>query len=547
MQPSSVAGTTTSNQDDRSARILICDALSPAALEVFEKRGFKPEVETGMNEARLLERVADVDALIVRSATKITRAVIEHAPKLRVIGRAGVGVDNVDCDAATERGVVVMNTPTGNTTTTGELAIALLCSLARHIPRADRSTRSGSWAKKALTGVELTGKTLGIVGFGRIGRVVAERALGLKLKVLATDPFLQKEEAEAMLPGIEFVSFDEMLPRVDFVSLHVPLTDSTRNLFSREKLAALKPGARIINAARGGLIDEVALAEALDTGQIAGAALDVLAEEPPSEDHPLLGRDDVILTPHLGASSHEAQRNVALDVANQICDFLELGVAHNAVNVPAVAAQSLRTIAPYVLLAEKIGSFLAQRAGEPIRKLEITLSGEITKEDTRHVPLAVLVGLLRGSVRGVNMVNAPMLAKERGLRVLESVDEDAGNYQSLIKVRGSSRGGEVSHLVAGTTFGRKPFFVRIDDLHLDFQPTGVILITEHDDQPGVLGKLGTLLGEHSVNIHRLELGAPSKTQDFAIGILSLDDEPDEKVLAAVRAMPAMRRVQLVRL
>jgi len=546
MHPSSLTETTFQKHDG-SARILICDALSPAALEVFEKRGFNPEVETGMDEARLLERVDEVDALVIRSATKITRAVIERAKKLRVIGRAGVGVDNVDCDAATENGVVVMNTPTGNTTTTGELAIALLCSLARHIPRADRGTRSGNWSKKALTGTELTGKTLGIVGFGRIGRVVAERALGLKLKVLATDPFLQKEEAEALIPGIEFVTLDEMLPRTDFVTLHMPLTDSTRNLFSRERLATMKHGVRIINAARGGLIDEAALAEALDSGQVAGAALDVLAQEPPSDDHPLLGRDDVILTPHLGASSHEAQHNVAIDVATQICDFIELGVANNAVNVPAVSAHSLRAIAPYVRLAEKMGSFLAQRSTEPLRKLEITISGELAKEDTRHLPLAVLVGLLRTSTRGVNMVNAPILAKEHGLRVLEATDEDAGNFQSLIKVRGSSRAGEESRLVVGTVFGRRPRFVRVDDLHLDFEPAGPVLITEHEDQPGVLGQLGTLLGEHAVNIRRLELGAPRKGDNVAIGILCLDEDPDDDVLAAVRAMPAVRGVQLVRL
>ena len=534
-------------KQDHSARILICDALAPDAVEIFDQRGFSPEIETGMDEARLIEQVGDADALIVRSATKITRSVIEAAPKLRVIGRAGVGVDNVDCDAATAKGVVVMNTPTGNTTTTGELAIALLTSLARHVPRADRSTRMRNWSKKALTGVELTGKTLGVIGLGRIGRVVAERALGLKMRVVATDPFLQKEDAEALVPGIEFVPFDELLPQSDFVTLHVPLTEQTRNLLSRERLAELKPGARIINAARGGLIDEFALAEMLDTGHISGAALDVLAEEPPSETHPLVGREDVILTPHLGASSHEAQRNVALDVANQICDFLELGVANNAVNVPAVAAKSLRVIAPYVRLAEKMGSFLTQRSSEPVRKLEITIAGDLTQEDTRHIPLAVLVGLLRNLDRGVNMVNAPQIAKERGLRVLEGTSDDAGNYQDLIKVRGSSRGGEISHLVAGTVFGKKPRFVRVDDLHLDFQPAGPILITEHKDEPGVLGALGTLLGEHAVNIRRLELGAPRKVNGPAIGILSLDEDPGDDVLQTVRSMRAIQSAHLVRL
>jgi D-3-phosphoglycerate dehydrogenase len=530
-------------------RILICDELSPAALGILRERKLEPEVRLGLSEDDLVRAVAGVEALVVRSATRITRRVIEAAPSLRVIGRAGVGVDNVDTEAATERGVVVMNTPSGNTTSAAELAIALLLALARHVPRADRAVRGGSWSKKGLTGTEVAGKRLGVVGLGRIGRAVAERAIGLRMSVVASDPFLQDDASP--VPGVDLVDLDDLLATCDFVSLHLPLADATKNLLSRERLLRMKKGARLVNAARGGLVDEAALLEALESGHLAGAALDVFAEEPPPKDHPLFRRDDVVLTPHLGASSHEAQLAVAVDIARQIGDFLLDGVAHNAVNAPAVNAQTLREIAPYVLLAEKMGSLLAQLSDEPIRKIELTISGEIARVDHRHVPLALLCGILRSGIdEGANFVNAPLIARDRGIRLLESTEAEAQSWQSLVKARASTRPREgkvgESHVVAGTVFGRVPRIVRIDDLHVDLEPRGPILITVHEDVPGVVGMLGTALGEERVNIRRIELG-PAGAAKTARGFLSLYEVPAAKVVARIAALPPIRAVKLVRL
>ena len=538
-----------SNQTETGRqRIIICDELHSAALEILQESGFEPEVRLGMSEAQLIEAVPGAEALIVRSATKITRAVIEAADQLAVVGRAGVGVDNVDVNAATSAGVVVMNTPTGNTTTTGELAVALMCSIARHIPRADRTTRTGSWKKKGLMGTEITGKTLGVIGLGRIGRVVAARALGLEMDVIAYDPYLSKLGADPGIEGVELVELEELLERSDFVTLHVPLTDSTRNLLSRERIAAMKPGVRIINCARGGLIDEEALAEALEEGQVAGAALDVLRDEPPGQDHPLMGREDVILTPHLGASSHEAQRNVAVDVAQQIAAFFQDEVAHNAVNAPALPAATRKDLAPYLLLSERIGTYLAQRMQEPIRKIEFTLAGDISRRDkVGALKLSLLVACLKQSMDlGVNFVNAPSLAQERGIRVLEGEAEDADSYQNIIKVRVSSKGGERSHLVSGTVFGNDPRFVRIDGMRVDLAPVGHMMITRHTDQPGVLGAIGKVLGDSGVNIRRVEVGPGSaQSEGHAAAFLSLYSEPTEEVIAAIRELPDIHGVQCV--
>lgn len=530
-----------------SQRILVCDELEPVALDLLRSRGFAPEVRTGLKEDELCRAVAGVHALVVRSATRVTRRVIQAADVLRVVGRAGVGVDNVDCDAATERGVVVMNTPTGNSTTTAELAIALLCSLARHVPRADRVVRGGSWKKTGLVGTEITGKTLGVVGLGRIGRIVADRARGLHMHVLAYDPFL--EGATSPVAGVELVPLDELLERADFVTLHVPLTDATRNLVSWERVNRMKPGARLINASRGGVVDEEAVLDALEEGRLAGAAFDVLADEPPGKDHPLVGRDDVIVTPHLGASSLEAQLKVAEDIARQIADFLERGVAENAVNVPALSREVLAEIGPFLRLAEKIGSFLAQRLGGPVRKLELTVGGDVARHDLGHLRLALLVGVLRESLdHDVNFVNAPVIARERGLRMLESVDADAWFRQGQLKVRASMKAGESSHLVVGTVFGREPRFVRVDEVHLDLAPTGPLLITRHTDQPGVVGKLGTILGEGGVNIRRVELGPPDAARTGeAWGFLSLYEPPSPAVLERIAALDVVQEVQLVRL
>ncbi len=529
--------------------ILVCDELSPAALEIFRARGFAPQVALKQSEAQLCERVQQgVHALVVRSATKVTRRVIEAARDLRVVGRAGVGVDNVDCDAASERGVVVMNTPTGNSTTTGELAIALTLALARHIPRGDRVAKSGSWEKKALTGTEVTGKTLGVIGLGRIGRVVAERALGLRMKVVAHDPFLDAN-ASAPVAGVELVGLDALLARADFVTLHVPLSEATRNLLSRERLFAMKKGARLVNCARGGLVDEAALVEALDCGQLAGAALDVLEEEPPRKDHPLVKREDVIVTPHLGASSHEAQHAVAVDIAEQIATFFLEGVAHNAVNVPAVSAETLRAMAPWVLLAEKLGAFVAQLSDAPLKRLELTLAGEIARGDARHLPLALTASVLRhqGMGAGVNLVNAPLFARERGLELFERREHEHALFQSAIELRAFDAQG-ASHQVTGTVFGRAALLVGFDGLRLDLEAKGPLLLTRHDDVPGVVGLLGTALGRAGINIRRIELGPPqSEHAGLATGVLALYDEPSGDALAQLRTLAPLREVRLVRL
>jgi len=529
---------------ERSPRVLVSDPLDEIALEHLRERGIEVEVSTGLSPEALGEALAQVDALLVRSGTKVTRALLEGAERLRVVGRAGIGVDNVDCEAATEHGIVVMNTPTGNATTTAEHALALLFSLARHIPRADARVRSGSWNKKGLMGTELTGKTLGIVGLGRIGRLVAERALGVQMRVIAYDPFLQG--GDCPVAGAELVSLESLLESVDFISVHVPFTSATKHLLSFEEFSRIKPGARLINAARGGVVDEEAVLDALVEGRLAGAAFDVLADEPPPADHPLLGREDVIVTPHLGASSSEAQHRVALDIAKQVADFLLDGIAANAVNAPALPVEVLRAHAPYVLLAERMGSFLGQRMGAPVRKLELTFSGELAGNDVRHLELAVLVGVLRPDLGArVNFVNAPLLAEERGLRVLIRQEEQSWFAGGQLKLRASTRGGGESHLVAGAVFGREPRLVRIDDVHIDMGPKGALLLTRHRDVPGVIGQIGTLLGERGVNVRRLELGRAS-AGELAHGFLGLDEVPDDELLDALLAIEAIEEVRLVR-
>lgn len=543
----------------RPFRVLVCDELAPAAEELFRNAGCELETRLGLGEAELCEAVKGRDALVVRSATKLTRKVIEAADRLAVIGRAGVGVDNIDCDAATERGVVVMNTPDGNTLSAAELALAHLFALARHLPRADRAARAG-WKKKGLMGTELTGKTLGVIGLGRIGRAVAQRALGLELVVLAHDPFLASG-AESPVRGVELTTLDDLLARSDFVTLHVPLNDGTRNLLSRERLARMKRGARVINAARGGLIDEAALIEALDSGQLRGAALDVLAEEPPSATNPLLARDDVILSPHLGASSDEAQRNVAVEIALQIVGFLVDGVAKNAVNAPAADAATLRRLAPYLKLAERAGSFLAQLLAEPLERLELTLGGALADSDPHQPRLAALVGALRPSLGdAVNFVNAPRFARERALELFQAPERDPA--RPALALRAIGRSGRERRVV-GDVFGGAPRFVGYGELRIDLEPEGALIVTRHADQPGVVGTVGTLLGRHGVNIRRIELGplaAPAPANEpasaastptpaasgDALGLWSLYAAPPRAALLELAALPTVRAVEFVR-
>lgn len=527
-------------------RILICDELEPAAMEVFRRRGLEPKVSTGLVGDALLAAVRDAQAIVVRSATKVTREVIAAAADLRVVGRAGIGVDNIDVPAATERGVVVMNTPLGNATTTAELAITLLLALTRHVVRADRMVRSGDWRKKLLVGSEVTGKTLGVVGLGRIGRLVAERGRGLAMKVIAYDPYLDK--GESPVPGVELADLENLLERADFVSVHVPLTPSTKNLISWKELARIKPGARLVQASRGGVVDEEAVLDALQSGRLAGAAFDVFVQEPVPVDHPLLARDDVILTPHLGASSAEAQLRVALDIAEQISDFLVHGIATNAVNAPTLPPDLQHELAPFLLLAERLGSFLAQRLRGPIRKVELSVAGEVARHGTEHLRLAFLVGVLRQSLATtVNAVNAPSLAKERGILVLESHSEDALFRHGELCIRASERDGKSSCEVSGTVFGRDPRITQVDGIRLDLPPHGHLLITRHRDQPGVLGRIGTLLGTHQVNIRRVELGPADPDSGAALGFLTLQGTPSDDVIAAVAALDGIEDVSFLEL
>ncbi len=527
-------------------RVLVADDLHPDGLALLAERGFEPVVATGLSEDELIGRLDGVQALLVRSATKVTQRVLEAAKDLELVGRAGVGVDNVDLAAASARGVVVMNTPTGNTVTTGELAISLMCALSRNLARADRRVRSGTWNKKGLLGSELTGKTLGVVGLGRIGRVVADRAMGLSMKVVAHDPFLPP--GSSPVDGVELLELDDLLERVDFVTLHVPLTDQTRNLLSRERLARLPKGARVINAARGGLVDEDALLELLESGHLAGAALDVLAVEPPPADHPLLSRDDVLVTPHLGASSHEAQVAVSVMVAEQLASFFLEGVAHNAVNAPVLSARSLRVLGPYGVLADRLGALLAQAATGPIQQVECITSGEVSGLDEgRYLELSLLGAVLGQSLDiGVNLVNAPLLARERGLQSLSGTEEDSLGYRSMIRARATTREGQRVEL-CGTVFGGEPRVVAVNGARVDFSPRGHLLLTRHHDRPGVLGSIGSLLGDHGVNIRRVELAPPHGEDNLAAAFLSLYDAPSGEAIRAIAGLPVVEQVQHLQL
>ena len=474
---------------------------------------------------------------------------LEAADSLELVGRAGVGVDNVDVPAATARGVVVMNTPTGNTVTTAELAISLLTSLARHVPRGNRIVRDGTWSKKGLMGTELTGKTLGVIGLGRIGAEVARRGQGLCMKVVAHDPYLSGTGADSPVEGVSLLGLEELLQQADFVTLHVPLMDSTRNLIGAEQIEQMKPGARLINAARGGLVDEAALIDALDRGHLAGAAFDVLAQEPPAADHPLVQRDDVIVTPHLGASSAEAQRNVAVQVAEQAAEFFLNGVAKNAINLPALTPGERQVLGPWVQLATAIGRYLAQRTQAPISKVEFSVLGEARKLSQDHLERALLKGLLDQSLDiGINLVNAPELAKERGLRILRGEEETSGNLAGMLRVRVSSKGVTETHLVEGSVFGDHARFTRVEGVYVDLDPTGPMLVTRHHDTPGVLGKIGTTLGNAGLNIRRVELGPPSDWSDgLASAFLTLYELPEPEVVAAIQDLDPMVQVLLVKL
>ncbi len=516
-------------------KVLISDQMSPKAAEIFRARGIEVDEITGLSKDELIKIIGQYDGLAIRSSTKVTKDVLAAATNLKVVGRAGIGVDNVDIPAASALGVVVMNTPFGNSITTAEHAIALMFALARQLPEADASTQAGKWEKNRFMGVEVTAKTLGLIGAGNIGSIVADRALGLKMKVIAFDPFLTPERAEHM--GVTKVTLDELLAGADFISLHTPLTDSTRNILSRDNLLKCKPGVRIINCARGGLIDEAALKELLDSGHIGGAALDVFVEEP-AKASPLFGTPNFVSTPHLGASTDEAQVNVAIQVAEQLSDFLLTGGVTNALNMPSLSAEEAPRLKPYMALAERLGSLVGQLDKDGIKAVRVEVEGAAAQLNIKPITAAVLAGLMRTHSDTVNMVNAPYLAREREIDIAEVRHERETDYHTLLRVTVTTAHGP--RTVAGTLFGNsKPRLTDIFGITVEADLAGDMLYIVNEDKPGFIGRLGTKLGGAAVNIGTFHLGRRDGGEE-AVLLLSVDSPIPDDVLGAIRALPGVK-------
>ncbi len=521
-------------------KVLISDALSPAAVQIFKDRGvevdFQPSL--GKDKDKLAAIIGDYDGLAIRSATKATAKILANAKRLKVIGRAGIGVDNVEIPAATAKGIIVMNTPFGNSITTAEHAITLMLALAREIPAADASTQAGKWEKNRFMGVEITGKTLGVIGCGNIGSIVADRALGLKMKVVAFDPFLSPERAKDL--GVEKVELEDLFKRADFITLHTPLTDKTRNIIDAAAIAKMKKGVRIINCARGGLVDEQALAAALDSKQVAGAAFDVFVEEPATSSV-LFGRPNVICTPHLGASTTEAQENVALQVAEQMSDYLLTGAITNAINFPSITAEEAPKLKPFVELAEKLGSFAGQLTETGIGKVTITYEGEVAEMKIKALTSAALTGLLRPMLGDVNVVSAPVVAKERGMVVDEVVRAAQSDYESLITVTVTTERQERS--VSGTVYADgKPRLIDVKGIRVDAEFAPSMIYVTNEDKPGFIGKFASILGDAKVNIATFNLGRHHQGGD-AIALVEVDGKVPDDVLAKVKALPQVKQVK----
>ena len=519
-------------------RVLIADKMDPRAAAIFRERSIGIDEKPGLSPDELAAIIGDYDGVAVRSSTKINATAMDAAlPRLKVIGRAGIGVDTIDVLAASARGIVVMNTPFGNSITTAEHAIAMLFALAREIPAADQSTQSGKWEKNRFMGVELAGKTLGLIGCGNIGSIVADRAHGLKMKVVAYDPFLSPDRAVEL--GVDKVELDELLGRADFITLHTPLTDQTRSILSREALAKTKPGVRIVNCARGGLIDEAALKDALDRGHVAGAALDVFSEEP-AKANPLFGTRGLICTPHLGASTNEAQVNVAIQIAEQMSDFLLLGGITNAVNVPSLSAEEAPRLKPYMGLAEKLGRLVGQIAGTEIRSIDVEVEGAAAELNIKPITGAVLAGLMGTWSDTVNMVNAPYLAKERGIPVREIRNEGEGDYHTLVAVTVGT--GQGAKRVEGTLFGnRAPRLVNIFGVAVEAELTGQMIYIVNTDAPGFIGALGTKLGENKINIATFNLGRHAAGGE-AVALVAVDDPITADVAKQLHDLPGVLQV-----
>jgi D-3-phosphoglycerate dehydrogenase len=526
-----------------SPKVLISDALSPAAVAIFKERGIEVDFQPGLgkDKDKLAATIDGFDGLAIRSATKVTAKILEQAKSLKVIGRAGIGVDNVDIPAATARGIIVMNTPFGNSITTAEHAITLMLSLARQIPEADASTRAGKWEKNKFLGVEIFGKTLGVIGCGNIGSIVADRALGMKMKVIAYDPYLSDERALNL--GVEKVELDELMRRADFITLHTPLTDKTRNIINAESLALTKKSVRLINCARGGLIDEAALFEALKSGRVAGAALDVFATEPAAES-PLFGLHNVVCTPHLGASTTEAQENVALQIAEQMSEYLIRGAISNAVNFPSISAEEAPRLKPFVALAEKLGSFAGQLTETGIKQVQVSYEGIVAQMNTRALTSAAIAGLLRPMLQDVNVVSAPIVAKDRGIIVEETRREAEGDYESLITVTIVTD--RQTRSVAGTVYADgRPRLINIKGIRMDAEFGPSMLYVTNLDKPGFVGRFATLLAGAGINIATFHLGRDSAGGN-AIALVEIDGTVSPDLLAKVQQIPNVQQVKPLR-
>lgn len=512
-------------------KVLVSDKLSETAVQIFRDRGIEVDFmpDLGKDKDKLAAVIGQYDGLAIRSATKVTSIILEAATNLKVIARAGIGTDNIDKDAASKKGVIVMNTPFGNMITTAEHAIAMMFAVARQIPEASASTHAGKWEKSKFMGTELTNKTLGVIGAGNIGGIVCDRARGLKMKVIAYDPYLGEEKADKM--GVEKVELDELLARADFITLHVPLTDQTRNILSRENLAKTKKGVRIINCARGGLVDEEALAELLKSGHVAGAAFDVFAEEPAKE-NVLFNLPNVVCTPHLGAATTEAQENVALQVAEQMSNYLLTGAVENALNMPSVTAEEAKVMGPWIKLADHLGSFTGQMTDEPIKAINILYDGVASEMNLAALNCSVIAGIMKRANPDVNMVSAPVVAKERGIKISTTNQDKSGTFDGYIKVTVVTDKRERS--VAGTVFSDgKPRFIQIKGINIDAEVGAHMLYTTNEDVPGIIGTLGQTMGEHGVNIANFTLGRAAAGGE-AIALLYVDD----KVPAGARAQLA---------
>ncbi|MCG5237011.1 phosphoglycerate dehydrogenase [Xanthobacter oligotrophicus] len=518
-------------------RVLISDKLSPAAVQIFKDRGievdFQPDL--GKDKDRLAEIIGNYDGLAIRSATKVTPKILQKADRLKVIGRAGIGVDNVDLPAATAKGVIVMNTPFGNSITTAEHAIAMMFALAREIPAADASTQAGKWEKNRFMGVEVTAKTLGIIGCGNIGSIVAERGVGLKMKVIAFDPFLSVERALDL--GVEKVELDDLLARADFITLHTPLTEKTKNILSAQNIAKTKKGVRIINCARGGLVDEAALRAALDSKHVAGAAFDVFAVEP-AEQNPLFGHPNVVCTPHLGAATNEAQENVALQVAEQMSDYLLTGAISNAVNFPSITAEEAPKLKPFIELAEKLGSFAGQLTDTDIKTVHIVYEGAVADQKVKALTSAAVAGLLRPMLSEVNVVSAPTVAKERGIVIEETTRAATGDYDSLISITVVTDTYE--RAISGTVFADgRPRIVNIKGINVDAEFAPSMIYVTNEDKPGFIGRFAGLLGDAGLNIATFALGRDHLGGD-AIALVAVDGTVPADVLGKVQALPQVK-------